>query len=74
MSSLVRVRNNGILFQSNFRNLFFAWDLDAVRVIEMSVTTGSPQGESLLYLDRYPLWMFYTAKTISFILACQALH
>ena len=74
MSSLARVRKSGILFQSNFCNLFFAWDLDAVRVIEMSVTTGSPQGESLLYLDRYPLWMVYTAKTVSFILACQALH
>ena len=76
MSSLVRVRNNGILFQSNFCNIiqFFAWDSDALRIIRVSVTAGCPQGESLLYLDRYPLWMFYTAKTISFILACQALH
>ena len=64
MSSLARVRKSGILFQSNFCNLFFA-----VRVIEMSVTTGSPQGESLLYLDWYPLWMFYTAKTKSFFSA-----
>ena len=52
MSSLARVRKSGTLFQSNFCNLFFALDLDAVRIIEMSVTTGSPQGESLLYLDR----------------------
>ena len=36
VSSLARVRSSGSLFQSNVCNLFFAGDLAAVRIIEVS--------------------------------------
>ena len=45
-TSLARVRNSKSLFQSNFRNLFFSWDLAAVRFIGVSVKARCPQGES----------------------------
>ena len=41
-----RVRSSGSLFQSNICNLFFHWDLAAVRITGVSVIAVCSQGES----------------------------
>ena len=50
MSSLVRVFNSGSTFQSNFCNLFVAWDLAAVRIFWFCYSGISPRRELTVYI------------------------